>query len=399
MQKTAMLDEYLKRRLRVLMLDGYARQVLPMAEHLCRLGAIVTTLNTSRLDVGYASRWPHEHYLGPDPRYDIPGTLDKIRAMLETRTFDVVIPAADWTANMLAENKPELSRLAAIAVNDLAVFEKASDKLLTMIACDELDVPHPRTLDATLPNLTDRAHGLGLDTPLIVKPRKGSGSIGFARVDRLADLPAVVHDVTKKFGPTIVQEYIPQTDLQYKTEVMLDREGKVCSSVTFSKIRWFPLSGGNSTMNITVKRPDIEANCNRLLQGIGWRGYGDVDLIQDPRDGTAKVMEINPRITGSIKICFDAGVNFARQILEDTLDLLVTVYPHYEVGRCLRYMHTDILWFLLSPDRWRARPSWFDFRRTTDQILSFRDPLPGLTYSLQAFGKLSKWRKKQKIGK
>ncbi len=397
-QRLETLDKHLKQGLRVLLLDGYARQVLPMTEYLHRLGVTVGTLNTSRLDVGYVSRWPHERYIGPDPRHDLLAALHKTRTILATGAYDVVIPASDDTATMLAENKPELSRFAAIAVNDLPVFVRARDKLLTMRACDELGLPHPRSLDASLPELPDQVRALGFDVPLVLKPRRGSGATGFQRVDRLAELLDLAREAADKFGPMLVQEYIPQTDLQYKTQIMLNRQGEVCSCVTFNKLRWFPPNGGSSVLSQTVQRRDIDDTCIRLLRGIGWRGYGDVDLIQDPRDGIAKVIEINPRITGCIKICFDAGVDFARQVVEDALDLPVTVYPHYEIGRFLRYMHTDILWFLLSPDRWRTRPSWFDFRRTTDQIFSLRDPLPGLTYSLQAFGKLIGWKKKRKHG-
>ena len=166
----------------------------------------------------------------------------------------------------MSQNKPELSKLAAIAVNDQVVYEKARDKLKTMEVCAELGLPHPRTLDAALPNLVERVRELGLASPLVVKPRKGFGAIGFRRVDRLEDLLAVVSDVAEKFGPPLVQEFIPQTDLQYKAQVMLDREGEACSCVIFSKVRWFPLSGGSSTLNVTVKRPDIQDTCVRLLK-------------------------------------------------------------------------------------------------------------------------------------
>lgn len=398
MQKPTTFEEYVKRGLRVLLLDGFNRQVLPMAEHLHRLGICVATLSTSRLDPGYASRWPRERYLGPDPRDDTSGLLDLVRTLLESKDFDVVIAHEDETAEALARSKKVLSQFTNLAVNDLTVLNRGRDKLLTMQACAELELPHPRTLDAALPDLPDRARSMDLDVPLVLKPRKADGAMGFTRVDRLTDLPELVRDVTNKFGPALVQEYIPQTDLQYKCDIVLDQRGKVCSSVVYSKIRWFPLQGGSSVLNATVRRPDIQETSLRLLRGIGWRGYGDVDLIDDPRDGRAKVMEVNPRITAPVRICFDAGVNFARQIVEDALGLPVTAYPEYETGRYLRYMHTDILWFLLSSDRWRAKPSWFSFRRTTDQIFSFRDPLPAMAYSVQASGKLRKWLRKRKTG-
>lgn len=393
------LDEYLKRGLRVLLLDGYARQVLPVAEYLSRLGVTVATLNTSRLDIGFVSRWPHERYLGPDPRHDMPGVLERTRTLLQNGAFDVVIPASDETATMLAENKRELSQWTAIPINDLEVFERAHDKLLTMSACAELGLPHPRTLAASLPGLLDRVRAAGLVAPLVIKPCKAAGATGFQRVDRLKELSDLVQRATARFGPMLVQEYIPQTDLQYHGELFLNKHGEVCSCMILSKIRWFPPKGGSSTLNATVRRPDIEETCIRLLQGMNWRGYGEVDLIQDPRDGLAKIMEVNPRISGNLKLCFTAGVDTARQIVEDALGVPVTRYLGYEVGCYLRYFHTDVLWFLLSRDRLRTKPSWFDFRRTTDQIFSLYDPLPGLAYSLQALGKLVKWKEKRKISR
>ena len=112
-----------------------------------------------------------------------------------------------------------------------------------------------------------------------------------------------------------------------------------------------------------------------------------MDLIFDPRDGEAKVMEINPRATGGVKIVFAAGVDVARQIVELALGLPVTRYPDYLDGVRLRYMHTDLLWLLKSPNRFRTKPGWFDFRRTTDQIFSIRDPWPWVTYSIQGLRK------------
>ena len=79
-------------------------------------------------------------------------------------------------------------------------------------------------------------------------------------------------------------------------------------------------------------------------------------------------MEINPRITASVKICFDAGVDFARQIIEFATGKEVTEYMDYKADVRLRYMHTDILWLLQSPNRFNIKPSWFDFKNTSDQI-------------------------------
>ena len=126
--------------------------------------------------------------------------------------------------------------------------------------------------------------------------------------------------------------------------------------IGFSKNRWFPVEGGSSTLNITIDRPDIVETCSRLLKTIGWQGCADVDLIQDPRDRIAKVMEINPRVSGSVKICFEAGIDLARQIIEYEFGEEVTKYRDYKLGQRLRCSQTDLLWFLKSPNRFNSNP-------------------------------------------
>lgn len=49
----------------------------------------------------------------------------------------------------------------------------------------------------------------------------------------------------------------------------------------------------------------------------------------------------------------------------------------------LRYFHTDIVWLFKSPNRFKAKPSWFNFRKNHDYIWSWRDPMPFFTYTIE----------------
>lgn len=216
-------------------------------------------------------------------------------------------------------------------------------------------------------------------------------------IEKPEKMKEIVNATQSKYGASLIQEYIPQTDLQYKAELFIDKNGDVKSACVFSKVRWYPIGGGSSTLNETVERPDIVESCTKLLKNIGWRGYADIDLIQDPRDGVAKIMEINPRITGSVKICYASGINFSEQILQDYLDVPVTPYMDYEKGKYLRYLHTDILWFLKSKDRFHCKPSWFDFRNSVDQIWNAKDPIPWFAYTITSVKKLSADKKNRSL--
>ena len=114
---------------------------------------------------------------------------------------------------------------------------------------------------------------------------------------------------------------------------------------------------GAGTLNTTVMCPDIIENSVNLLKKINWRGAAEIDFIQNERDNTAKVMEINPRVSGSVKIVFEAGVNLARQMLELVYDTPVTEYKRYRIGQRLRCSQIDLLWFIKSNNRFKANPS------------------------------------------
>lgn len=380
--------------IRVLLLEGFARQTMPLMKALHDLGCHITTYNKSKLDLGYVSRYPNEKLISFWDRNDASKSLDALRQILMKNKYDVVIPLTDFSAMLLSKNKKELSEYAAIATNDWDIFQMASDKQNTMVACMQNNIPCPYTL--TDVNCIEDILNSDIKYPYIIKPRTGYGSIGFSCINNEEELRSVFDKAAEKHGKMLIQEYIPQTDIQYKAELFLDMDGNVKSAVVFDKTRWYPIDGGSTCCSASVDRPDIIANSTKLLNVIGWQGYGDVDLIQDPRDGIAKVMEINPRITASVKVCFDAGVDFARQIVELETGKQVTTYQKYALDKRLRYMHTDLLWLIQSPNRFKAKPSWFSFKNTTDQIFSLKDPLPFITYSIQALCKFVPEMKKRK---
>ncbi len=379
--------------IRVLVLEGYARQSLPMIKAFNKLGCEVTALCGSKLDVAYVSRYTHHKVLGICDRERVEETTQQVRELLQTGNYDIVVPLVDFSAALLSNNKEEFSKYAKVASNDIAVYEIAGDKQKTMEVCMRDNIPCPITI--TDANCLEDVINSNIKYPIVMKPRVGYGAIGFKKIDSAEELKEVFDNTKEPVEYYVFQEYIPQTDLQYECAMFIDGNNEVKTSLVFSKNRWFPVNGGSSTLNITVDRPDIVESCTRLLKEINWRGPADIDLIQDPRDNTAKIMEINPRVSGSVKITFVAGTDQARQVLELAFGDDVTKYETYEVGRRLRCSQTDLLWFVKSPNRFKAKPSWFSNYKTSDQIFSWSDPIPWLAFSIQKIFSLKKEMKKR----
>lgn len=380
-------------RLRVLLIEGRARQVLPMSKALHEIGCEVTTYNSSKLDPGYASRYPHRKLIAYFEASEAERSYEAIISELKKYHYDLVIPMNDDVAIILSQHKEELSSLTTIAVEDWEIFQKASDKLQTMIICMENNIPCPLSF-TNIDDYYKKKHLVHF--PVVVKPRTGCAAVGFHVSESESDLADYYSKAERKYGKMLIQEFIPQDGLQYKCEMFMDRDGVLKGACVFAKVRWYPIDGGSSCLNETVDRPDIIADCKKLLERIGWKGYADIDLIEDTLDGKVKVMEINPRITGSVKICFEAGINFAQMIVDDFL--CKTVKPQFEVKhKYLRYMHTDVLWFLKSKNRFNCNPSWFSFKNSTDQIFSWADLWVFFAFTLQGVTKLLKDKKRRTI--
>lgn len=351
-------------------------------------GHEITVACESRLSMGALSWRPHHRIVLPSAEHAPDAFITALLEELEKRAYDLVVPLFDLCADLVSRNKVALEAHAKVAIVDFEVFQRARDKARTMDLCQRSGVPCPETWfpeEETAASIAARNR-----FPVMVKPRVAHGAAGIVRVDRAEDLEPCLAKATARFGPCLVQEFIPQTDMQYKAEFFRDDRGEIHAGVVFNKLRYFPLTGGTSAINQTVDRPDILESGRRLLEAMEWVGYADLDLIQDPRDGLAKVMEVNPRVTGSVKIAFEAGVDFADLMTRFYGGEELRSYPDYEMGVTMRYVPLDLLWFLYSPDRFRAKPSWFRFfgRGLCYQVLSATDPGPFLSLGLGGIRKL-----------
>ena len=385
----------------VLVLDSDKIQSLPILKAYRRLGCGVDTVGLTRRGVGAVSRYGRRHHVVPVKPSREEEYLARLTRILEEGRYDLVVSLDDASARILSKHREALSRYAFIAAEDWEVFETADDKLRTMSVCMENGIPCPKTYSGS-GDLGDVLAAVDF-YPAALKPRVACSGKGFRRVDSREELEKVYDAAVREYGPMLVEEYIPQTGTQYKCDVYVGRDGEVKSAFVYEKPRWYPVTGGSSCCNVTVDRPDLIAHCVDLLQKIGWRGYADLDLIEDPRDGSVRIMEINPRICGSIKIAFLAGIDFARQILEDALGQPVTVYSDYKKGVVMRHLLFDALWFLKSPRRFRTKPSWFRFWNFSGQVFSWDDPIPTLAYLWKLvrrrFGKLGRTRSRNESDK
>ncbi len=380
---------------KILILEGYARQCLPYMREFKKMGCEISLLCHTKLDCGYASRLPDHKILGVcDP--DLYEESEKyIIDLIKTGKYDLVFPLVDFSAGILAAHKEELSEYAIICTNEKDVYSRSQDKLEVMRVCEENDIPHPMTL-TTVTSVSD-VYASNIRIPFVIKPRRGCGARGFHKFETdMKEFEDYIEKNNIDLSQMVVQECLPIESLVMSDNIFIDRNGEIKSSFLYGCYRVYPLKGGTGTFNVTFDRPEIHRECAKLVQKMNLRGVIGVDLMVDLRDNVAKVIEINPRSLACSKIGFIAGVNQARQVLEDAYGFPVTPYMTYKTDMRIRMSQTDILWFLKSPDRFRCKPSWFSCKHTKDQLFSWDDPLPWFAFLFRGLKRLKSEEKKRR---
>ena len=380
--------------IRVLLLDGFGRQIPGLLTQLHDLGCHVTTISASKLDPGNASRYPKKKIVVKGIKDDLDILHATIREQIMSDNYDVVIPITEKSTDYILQNAEEFKKHIKIAAAPYESFIRAYDKEETLKVCQEIGVPCPLT---RMDNETVEQYLEKVKFPLALKPRKGAGSIGFKKVDNKEQLMELIDTGAIIPEQYVIQEFIPQNDIQYVVYMFIDNEGEVKSAMTAAKRRWYPIDGGSMCLGQAVERPDLVEYSKKLLKGINWKGYCQVGYINDPRDNTPKILEINGRIPASVKLCYLCGCNIAQQLIEFAYGEEVTEFKSdIRNGIKLRYFQTDLLWFIKSKNRFKAKPSWFNNFNTKDYIFSWKDPLPFFSYSLRGMLNYDKEMKKRK---
>ena len=355
--------------------DGQWRKTLAAVRALGREGFIVWVGDKWKLSTSFFSKYCKRKVVYPDPvKYH-----EKFRQFMldfiSSERPDVTIPADDETVKFFSKNKDILQEYTKIPVANYETIELANNKAEIIQIAKKIGIPIPKT------SIVNDVESIDIPSnfPLIVKPNLGSGSRGMFVVHDEEQLFNAVQEITKKGMIALVQEKIPMEGAGYGVSALLNWKSEVRAIFVHKRLREYPVHGGPSTLRISVKYPELAKLGVKLLKYIGFQGAAMVEFKMDPRDNTPKLMEINPRLWGSLQLAIASGVNFPLYLVKLALDGDVDEVTDYKEGIIARWLLPgDILHFLSNPERFSLKPSFFKFfgKNLTYDIIDFKDPIP-----------------------
>lgn len=364
----------------VFITDGHWRKSLAAVRALGSKGIKVTVGESARLATALFSKYCHRAFTYPSPFSKPSEFINVLNRELSHHSYQMLLPMEEETMVLISRYYSELSRWTYIPIAsfDKLDFTRSKDKILQL--AEKHGIPIPKTWYihdlSQLNSLKDN-----LPYPVVIKPKRSSGAVGIFYPKNPVELMEQYISVHKRFPYPLIQELIPRKGSGYGASFLLDENQQVKASFIHKRLREYPVTGGASTLRESVKRDDIREMGLTLLKALEWFGVAMVEFKLDPRDGTPKLMEINPRFWGSLSLAVEAGVNFPYLLYRMSRGENFKPVEDYQLGKKCRWLLPgDMLHFVFNPRRSKLFPQFFNFwdRNTVYDIISAKDPLPSL---------------------
>lgn len=352
--------------MRVLIVNEPGRNVTAAIRSLARSGydlevSIAYPKRPNSIDRRFTSKYVKRKFFIRNPVDSYEGFKRDVKRLVKEEGFSFLLPFGFRTTVALAKCKAELEKAGAILpIASLDTVLKAHDKEACFRILKKKRLAMPKTyFHRSLDGLLRQR----LSFPLIVKARRNSGisqglevvydkeglERAYERIDSYGKKSFILD-----FSRPLVQEYV-DGDVYDANFFMAG--GEVKAFVFQRRLRSLNenIGGGviNETLNNRLKKEAYEYG-KRVLNAISWEGPCQVELIRDRKDKRFKLIEVNPKLWGTLELSIRAGVNFPLEMIR-----------HYCFGESVRpkpYRSMRFYWFFdlaFSKLKYRARiPFW-----------------------------------------
>ncbi len=228
----------------------------------------------------------------------------------------VLFPTSDLHNLLISRNRDALERSFRFLIPDPQPLERIINKRSQYEAARAARIHIP---DVRFPESIEELRHLATDLPYpcILKPYYSHSAR--TRMDKKkvlvvyskAELLSAFERITQLDVPLMIQEIIPGEDSAlFGYLAFWDSQGRERAWLTKRKLRQYPPGFGDGSLQITVDAPEVAELSRRLLRAFDYRGFVGVEFKLDSRDGTYRLMEINPRTVSGNQLGISAGIDF-----------------------------------------------------------------------------------------
>jgi len=329
----------------VLVLDADGRAGLACVQSLGRAGSVVHVGVRSVGSPTERSRWCRAVHAQP-PSEPAERGLDWLLDLDRQFSFSLVLPATEAALRWLCRlpDTHPLHEKAVLPSN--AALEAALDKEQTREIAVGLGIAVPASRLLPRGEAPPVAEG---SFPKVLKPVRSKVVVG----SRLMTLPVtVVRDGAER--AEILAAWLPFTAVQeqewvpgrgFGVEMLYDR-GTMAWHFAHERLHESPLTGGASTWRRSCATDsELIEPSRRLLDRLGWHGVAMIEW-RCSQGSAPQLIEINPRLWGSLPLTIAAGVDIPLGMLALARHTPLPAASAWRAGVRARNLTDDLQWFV-----------------------------------------------------
>lgn len=365
----------------ILVLGERAAVAVPACRALARAGFTVGVAGRRQREDAAWSRYVRRYHRLPPGAEGGGAWADAIGALIEAEGYAAVVATTDRMVARLMTTPLGVPTVPTIGEAQRALVDK--EALATLAAA--VDVPYPRTLsvsEATEDGLVD---ALGL--PLIVKAAVPA-SVGDDGAVRKLGGAVLVRDPRRLSGTAsairaqglrpIAQARVDGAKHQV---TIIRRGGRTSLAFAMRVAREYPRHRGSESMLEAIPTDRgiglaMVAALARVVDGAAYEGVVGAEFLV-PESGAAVLLDVNPRLTGSLAFAEALGLRMAEAAVRDALGLPPPPAGRDVSGRRYHHLTRELRWYLAERPPLRRHLKSFGPSDVWD-VPAFGDPLPGL---------------------
>lgn len=237
----------------------------------------------------------------------------------------ILLPTDDVAALFVDAHREVLSEIFCFPRQPDDLPRRLADKRELHELCIRSGIPSPvtrvpRSRDEFMAMLDDMTFPVVLKSmdPRLLRARPSAESVHIS-ADR-GDLIASYDRMEDAAEPNLMlQEYIPGgSESVWMFNGYFNERTECLFGLTGQKVRQAPPHTGATSLGVSTWNADVATQSSRFLRSIGYRGIVDMGFRYDARDGSYKLLDVNPRIGSTFRLFVDqAGMDVARAMYLD----------------------------------------------------------------------------------
>jgi len=332
--------------LKALVLDAFSSAGLETIQSLGRRSVIIHASSPSNCQA-FSSRYVAQRWEQP-AGLPAGAFLEWLRQLHTQHGYSLIVPSTEYSLFPLVELQLDDPLRARIQLPSRKSILAALDKWSTLELARSCDVPTPPS------RLYDSQSDLSVPAsfPVVLKATRSL----IPTADRLQQMhPFLARDLSD--WKQMLLSLLPLTPVIEQTHLaghgvgieLLYRNGEMIWHFCHERLHEGSgrggLGSGSSYRRSLPTPPNLLADATKLLNLLRWHGVAMVEFLVTP-DGRHYLMEINPRLWGSLALAIDAGVDFPWGLFLMATGQPVPAQPDYRVPYFTRALAQDTRWIL-----------------------------------------------------